>query len=256
MWARAVKAAVMARIFCFLLTLTLTLTLALLGRAQARAAFQSPPQMVATSRAIAIVCIEKTEKVAARGAQRNYRQRASARVERVFKGQLPTEIALYGDEDFICAQCHFAPGRALVFLQRNGALWAGNNWHLSARPIVNDQIEWFGESGGAFDLKMQPLDAVLKQLRATLETQARAPRFTLSFQVAKVPSWRVYNYETKESRDFERAQLEAWIKSLPLGSNLQHDFDDVGRNPDAATLKQLETLCYLAGVTWDMLPGV
>jgi hypothetical protein len=52
-------------------------------------------------------------------------------------------VSFYGDETFECARCHFEVGRHMVFLDRDGELLIGNNWHLSARKITRNTVEWF-----------------------------------------------------------------------------------------------------------------
>ena len=234
----------MSRFFCLLFTLCV------LARADADAAYQSPEHMVATSQAIALVQIEGVETVAVKGQHWTYRQRASARVERTLKGALPVELALYGAENFICAQCRFAPGRALVFLKRDGNLWTGNNWHLGARPIENDQIQWFDQN--SFALKSQPLASVLKQLQTMLEAQAKAPKFTLSFQGGEIPTWSVHERHAAKSRVFERAALENWLRTLPVGSEIYFLGSCDAPQPDAANPARLASVCYGAGLQWEV----
>lgn len=239
----------MKRFFC-----ALFLILAI-ARADARAAFQSSEQMIATSQAIAIVQIEKTETVNVKGENWTYRQRATATVEKILKGHLPKKIALYGDETFICARCHFSTSKMLVFLKRSGDLWTGNNWHLGARPIQNDQIEWLGDKG-VFDLKFQPLAKVLENVEKTIETQAKAPKFNISFLKIEIPVWRIYETGTGEKQQsFSREELEKWLGNLPIGSQIAYDRSCTGSNPDAATLQELENICWWRGLSWKINPA-
>ena len=121
--------------------------------------------MVKRAEVIAIVNVTQVEKVKMKGAHWTYSESAHATVEQTLKGTLPQNVDLYGGEDFICAQVHFAVGRYIVFLRRDGELLVGCNWHLSARPIKDKQAEWY-ESG--VTLSWQPLDLVLTRIKNTV----------------------------------------------------------------------------------------
>ena len=124
--------------------------------------------MIETAEAIAVVEITGVEKASVKGKTWTYGQKASAKVEKVLKGKLSGSEFLYGDEDFICARCHFETGRYLVFLDRDGALWTGNNWHLSACKITGDskeKVEWFDED---LAMKEVPLSEVQSEIAAVL----------------------------------------------------------------------------------------
>ena len=78
-------------------------------------------------------------------------------------------LVLHGDEDFICAQCRFSAGKYLVFLRKDGSLWVGSNWHLSARPILGraegaQTVDWFTDDRG-IGTQAQPLDEVLTDVK-------------------------------------------------------------------------------------------
>lgn len=144
----------------------------------AKAAFKDKKQMIETAQVIAIVEITGIEKASVKGNPWTYQQKASAKVEKVLKGKLPDKVALYGDETFICARCHFEKGRYLVFLDRDGELLTGNNWQLSARKITDDtkssntgssnaQVEWF-DAKNIFERPKAPLNQVLKEIAAVL----------------------------------------------------------------------------------------
>jgi hypothetical protein len=131
------------------------------SRGLAKAAYSLPDQMIADSEVIAVVDISRVEPTKAKGATWTYREVAHASVERVLKGELPKNIELHGNEEFICAQVRFKAGRHLVFLRRDQQYVVGSNWHLSVRPIKDDAIEWYASSKG-IDLSWQPLAAVLR----------------------------------------------------------------------------------------------
>ena len=139
--------------------------------ARAKAAYSVKRGMVKDSSLIAVVEITGVEPAQVKGTIWTYQQRAFARVETVIKGEAPKDVrlVLHGEEDFICARCRFSPGRYLVFLRKDGALWVGSNWDLSARPILGgaegaQTVDWFEDDRG-IDTKAQPLDEVLADVK-------------------------------------------------------------------------------------------
>ena len=139
--------------------------LAIMPEAIAKAYYATEEEMIERSEAIAIVDITNVENKMTRSKPFNYRQIADANVLQVFKGSLPQNLKLHGMEDFICAQVNFSPGRYLVFLNRDGDLWAGSNWYLSARPIKDNLVEWYNPSGEYRELLWQPLDKVVERVQ-------------------------------------------------------------------------------------------
>jgi hypothetical protein len=125
-------------------------------------------EMIRQSEVIAIVDISVVEKTKTKGDHWTYRQKASAIVSQTLKGSPQRDVSLYGDEDFICAQVKFQPGRYLVFLHHDGDLLVGSNWHLSVRPIRDTQIEWY-VPGELLKLSWQRLDKVLGRIRRCLQ---------------------------------------------------------------------------------------
>ena len=129
----------------------------------AKAYFASAQEMVQGSVAIAVLDISKVEAVEAKGDHWTYRERAQATVDRMLKGSLPRQVQLFGNESFICAQVRFQPGRYLAFLRKDGEKLVRANWHLSVRPITDDQVEWYSGKQ-RLDLSWQPLSAVVEQV--------------------------------------------------------------------------------------------
>ena len=132
--------------------------------ALAKAAYAAEEQMIERAEVIAIVNVARVEKAETKGTHWTYSEIAHATVEQTLKGTLPQTVKLYGGEDFICAQVHFAVGRYIVFLRRDGELLVGCNWHLSVRPIKDKQAEWY-VAGEHMTLSWQPLDAVLERIK-------------------------------------------------------------------------------------------
>ena len=130
---------------CLQYVLPVAIVLVFAAAATGKAAFKSKTQMIESSDAIAVVDITATDKVSIKGKHWTYAQKATAKVEQTLKGKLPETISLYGDEDFICARCHFEIGKYLVFLNRDGDNLVGNNWQPSARKITADKVEGFND---------------------------------------------------------------------------------------------------------------
>ncbi len=128
-----------------------------------KAAYMGKDDMIKQSVAIAVVNIAKVDKVSTKGDHWTYRKKGSAHVEQIIKGKLPSEFKILGAEDFICAQCQFEPGRYLVFLKKDKELWVGNNWHLSVRPIVNGNVEWFEKT------ETKPLPEVISEIQTRMK---------------------------------------------------------------------------------------
>ena len=135
--------------------------------AQAMASYKGEKETIETAQIIAIVEIGATEKVSVQGKHWHYRQKATAKIEKVLKGDLGENAVFYGAENFICAQCRFKVGRFLVFLDRDGELLTGNNWQLSAREISGDKVEWFANKR-TFSTKIAPLSEVLGEIERVL----------------------------------------------------------------------------------------
>ena len=150
--------------------LTVGLVLMLAATAHAKAAYKDKVEMTQSAEVIAIVEIKGLQKVEVKGKFWTYHQKASDKVEKVLKGTLPSTVALFGDEDFICARCHFGTGRYLVFLDKDGELLTGNNWQLSARKITGTDVEWFGEKN-VFEQKKAPLSNVLSEIGKLLTSR-------------------------------------------------------------------------------------
>lgn len=143
------------------------LVLLLAANAHSDAAYKGKVEMIETAAAIAIVEITSTEKVSVKGKHWIYQQKAPAKVEQVLKGNLADRVFLYGDENFLCAQCHFEVGRYLVFLDRDGDLLTGNNWQLSTRKITGEAVEWLDDDK-FFEKKSATLSDVLQEIEQAL----------------------------------------------------------------------------------------
>ena len=145
------------------------------SRVDAKAAFAGKAEMVRRSDAVAVVEVLRVEKAEVKGKHWTYSQRAIAKVSETLKGDLPAagkEVALFGGEDFICARCNFQPGKYVVFLQQDGGLWAGSNWHLSVRPVATDKdgkewVDWYTKDN-SIELKATPLAEVLADVKKAI----------------------------------------------------------------------------------------
>ena len=231
--------------------------------AHARAAFQSSEVMIANSDAIALVQIERVEKVATKGTHWTYGQKATARVERTLKGELPSSIALLGDENFSCARCHFETGRFLVFLKREKEGFAGTNYQLSARKIENAQVNWGAK--GAFETKMVPLGEAISNVQATLEAQAKAPHFSLTSDISEENTriWKIIPEakagEARHQMKMNQTELETWLRTLPVGAKVSLEISDVlwkpGQNASRKEIDSLQMFAHAFGLEFRIIPG-
>jgi hypothetical protein len=138
----------------------------------AKARYLGKTEMIQSATAIAVVDITSVETSDTQGKSWTYREKATARVEEVLKGSLPKEITLYGNETFICAQCRFEKGKALVFLRKDEDLWVGSNWHLSSLAIRENQVEWFESGENYSKLVKTHFTKVLEEIRKILEKKS------------------------------------------------------------------------------------
>jgi len=133
--------------------------------ALAKAYFAPRDEMINKSQYIAVVTITMVGPTEEKGKHWNYSQKAMATVEKNIKGQLPPHITMVGGENFICARVQYQTGRYLVFLNKDEGLFVGANWHLSLRPIQDNQVEWYVDgSSSSLNQEYKPLDEVLQYL--------------------------------------------------------------------------------------------
>lgn len=135
----------------------------------AKAYFKTKEQMISSAAVIAIVDIDEVRESETAGQHWTYRQEAVAKVESVLKGELPPEIILHGLENFICARCELIEGSSIVFLNKDGDLWVGSNWHLSIRPISNNNVSWFDSDESRHNMIETNLNQVIQEIRNTLK---------------------------------------------------------------------------------------
>lgn len=154
----------------------------------AKAYFQTETELVTKATAIAVIEIAEPTRTEQKGAIWTYRQTATAKVLDRIKGNLPDAIALFGDETFICAQCHLAAGRYLAFLSRDGDLWVGANWQLSLRPVKADMIEWYAAPEQRHAMTFQPADSVLKRVRHLMAAESQATKKSISQTTRSEPN--------------------------------------------------------------------
>ena len=139
----------------------------------AKAAFKSKEAMIKSADVIALVNILRVEEKKTPGKPFDYGQKAIADPINVLKGSLPKNAVFLGDENFICAQVKFKPGRALVFLKKHPGYYTGNNWGLSVRAVTGEKaaekIDWFDGNNG-FSARPQPQAEVLKDIDNILKS--------------------------------------------------------------------------------------
>lgn len=202
--------------------------------ADAKAAFKSMTDMIVDADVIAVVRVENVENTSVKSATWTYSKRATTVPLQVLKGTLPDKFYMLGGENFICAQCNYEPGKALVFLKKEGNAYRGNNWHLSIRPIRESKVEWFKEDGKSLlDLQPVPLKVVLPKVRrqvkqdeqlenlpACMETLRKAAYLadgTIGEQAHAAPEFTAYK-EGLKLKGVGTDQLELMLKrATPAG---------------------------------------
>ena len=150
------------------------MVLMLLGAASpcfAKARYAQKKDMIKEAECIAVVNITKVEEENKKEKSWTYRQKASATIEQCLKGDVKGSIAIYGMEDFICAQCRYEKGRFILFLRKDGSLWVGSNWHLGIRPIKEKHVQWFKDDRAFFEMKDTPLDHVIDEIKTVVKEQ-------------------------------------------------------------------------------------
>lgn len=136
--------------------------------AHAKAYFSPQKEMVQRAEAIAIVQIKQIKHVHKQGSFWSYGQQAIGTVETSIKGDLPTDIEIYGKERFICAQSLFSKGRFLLFLRKDGELWIGSNWDRGIKAIKNEKVAW-GKDSSYFPHEERPLSEVILEIQHILK---------------------------------------------------------------------------------------
>ena len=137
--------------------------------ASAKAYFQSKQEMIEKAEVIAVITISDVEPAEEKGKVWTYQQKGKATVESVLKGNIADEFQIHGSETFICASCPIKEGRYIAFLKKDGKLWTGSNWHLSLRPIDDDDAaQWHAADDNRYEMKSAPLKTVLAEINAIL----------------------------------------------------------------------------------------
>lgn len=158
-----------------LVLLLAALPLLALGKAY----FSPKKEMIQRAEAIAVVnitsVIETNVEPIAHVPGWEYRQKATAEIERSLKGGVKGTIEIYGMESFICAQCRYEKGKFLVFLRKENGRWIGSNWQPGIRPITGDSVSWLVKNDDAFDSKPAPLADVIAEIEAQVKQDAAAP---------------------------------------------------------------------------------
>lgn len=154
-----------------LVILAILLCLSTESAALADAAYLSKEGMIDNAVVIALVNIETVERTAAKGSHFIYRKKAIMTPLRVLKGELRKGAVLYADESFVRAGTAVDPGKALVFLRRDGSLLVSSNRELGVRRVQDDKLDW--PAGGTKPaLSRQSLEKVLEEIMKELKLAA------------------------------------------------------------------------------------
>jgi len=167
--------------------ITLIAVFAFVSQGYAKAKFYSRSELVTKATVIAIIELEEPVEIkpdpfanSTRGEYWTYSTKAKAKVVKMIKGEISREFELYGGEGFICARCTLAKGKYLAFLKKDGAYWAGLNWHLSLRPITEGKVEWYAQgqeqSYSTSPMAYQPLNRVVAEVEEILAKKAESER--------------------------------------------------------------------------------
>ena len=223
--------------------------------ARAKAAYQTPQVMIANSQAIALVQIDRIEATQTKGENWTYGQKATAHVERTLKGQLPATLTLLGDENFICARCHFETGRFLVFLKREKADWAGVNYQPSARKVEEEQVNW--SNTDPFADRLVALSSALDSITAIVKSQKQAPRYSMSSATKDEARIWTITEEAKsdDSRALKQPELENWLCTLTPGTKLSLCNSCLGGNASPEEVQTLRSLAYGLGIEFVVIPA-
>ncbi|MFS4457886.1 hypothetical protein [Bdellovibrio sp. HCB2-146] len=124
-------------------------------------------EMLENSCAIAVINVTEVKKTKIQGEHWSYSELANVKVEKVIKGNLPSQIELLGEESFICERCRVKPGKYIAFMRPEGKRWACTNWYLSVRPITGTQVEWY-TGNASIALSSQPFEEVVKDIESQL----------------------------------------------------------------------------------------
>lgn len=112
--------------------------------AGAKAYLPTAREMIRNSQYIAVVNIDKPKEMTVKGQHWEYREISAAHLEQAVKGDLPKEFKIHGFENFICAQCRFPEGLALVFLRKERQYFVGTAWGISCLPVdEKSEVAWF-----------------------------------------------------------------------------------------------------------------
>ncbi|MBL4850443.1 MAG: hypothetical protein JKY65_33415 [Planctomycetes bacterium] len=152
---------------------TLVRTLALLSllclvapaQALAKARFMAQEELLAKAPLIALVEVTSVAAVDTKGKFWTYRQQAQATLVQSVRGEVPARFSIHAQKSFICARASYTPGRYLVFLQREGALYTTLNHQFGQFAVKEGRLEFFQE-GASLERKEEALSTVLKTISA------------------------------------------------------------------------------------------
>lgn len=138
----------------------------------AKAYIASRKEMIERASAIALVDIKAVDKGSVQGKTWLYSEVAPAKVIEIYKGKLESSITIYGGENFICARNHWTKGLCIVFLDRDGKLYTGANWHLSCLPVTKNasgtlMVNWLNGPDSR-DLTPTPLSKAKEEIAMDL----------------------------------------------------------------------------------------
>jgi hypothetical protein len=147
----------------------------------AKAYFGTRLEMEKSATEIALVKIEKCEPCQKKTSGWTYGTQSQAKVLKTLKGTLPKTITIYGQENFICAQCNFPTGTSLVFLKKDGDIYHGANWIYSCLKVNDKNTQWI-KAPNSRDIIDTTLDKAMKEIKNDLEALPKLEKLSAPAQ--------------------------------------------------------------------------
>lgn len=198
---------------------------------EAKAAYASKNDMIRNADVIAVVQIKSLDNTEKRGSHWTFHQVSDAEILTPIKGVSEKEIKLYGGEDFVCAQCHFLPGKNLVFLNKDIGLYSGTNWHLSCIPIKDDgKMEWIEDNNRQPTVRKN-LNEVISEIKKVLGQPPKLSAELKTLQQARSLDDGVVGEAPEQSKSWQayRKALKTAAQNKPQLLSLIDDATPAGR---------------------------
>jgi hypothetical protein len=131
--------------------------------------FMSDTELIDSAEDIAVINITQVERVSAKGSHYSYEQKATALVEKVIKGNLPSKVFVYGRRMCKPPTPSYQPGRCLVFLQKDNNLLVCADSMSAVITIRGGKLAWYPQDGWTDDPRFEE-SVVLRDIARRLST--------------------------------------------------------------------------------------